>query len=279
MPWIQNSRVPDSQRLASPWLGRVLLAHSLVVTCLVASGDVPLASAQERKNAPPSPQPSVNYSKPAREYVTVLVDKWTVSVEKQLQAEAPALAKVALARLKRKLAEMLKVLPAPSHAKLKKLPIFLMYGPRAKSGGRDNGGEYFQKDAPDHNKNLDPLWRSAVVIYSAENYVQLSEFWALKVLVHEFAHAHHLEQWPEDKPDIFRAWDNATKRGLYRGVRDDQGKKVDQAYAAVNQLEYFAELSCMYFVGCNYQPFNRKELKAYDPGGYAMIEQMWGLQK
>lgn len=44
-------------------------------------------------------------------------------------------------------------------------------------------------------------------------------------------------------------------------------------------LEYFAELSCMYFVGCNYQPFNRKQLKDYDPVGYAMIQQMWKKKK
>ena len=35
----------------------------------------------------------------------------------------------------------------------------------------------------------------------------------------------------------------------------------------------------MYFAGCNFQPFNRKELKAYDPVGYAMIEKMWGRKK
>ena len=31
-----------------------------------------------------------------------------------------------------------------------------------------------------------------------------------------------------------------------------------KAYAATNHLEYFAELSCMYFVGCNYEPFDRE---------------------
>jgi len=48
-----------------------------------------------------------------------------------------------------------------------------------------------------------------------------------------------------------------------------------QAYAAQNHLEYFAELSCAYFVGCNYAPFNRAELKEYDPAGFALIEALW----
>ena len=89
--------------------------------------------------------------------------------------------------------------------------------------------------------------------------------------------AQQLEQWPEDQPDIYQAWKNAMKLGLYRKVKNDRGKTVKKAYAAVNQLEYFAELSCMYFVGCDYQPFDRKELQRYDPVGYAMIEKMWAL--
>jgi hypothetical protein len=43
--------------------------------------------------------------------------------------------------------------------------------------------------------------------------------------------------------------------------------QLPEAYATVNQLEYFAELSSMYFVGCNYQPSNRRELMLYDPTG------------
>ncbi len=177
------------------------------------------------------------------------------------------------------LAKMLALLPEPSRARLRKVPIYLLYGPKAKGGGRDNGLEYFQKDAPKHHRLLDPRWSDCVVIYCAENYLRISEFWALKALVHEFAHAYHLEQWSEDQPDILRAWDNAMKNGLYRNVKDEEGKSIEKAYALVNQLEYFAELSCMYFSGCNYQPFDRKELKTYDPRGYAMILKMWHVKK
>ena len=69
------------------------------------------------------------------------------------------------------------------------------------------------------------------------------------------------------------------KSGLYRNVTNNEGKTIAKAYASVNQLEYFAELSCMYFFKCNYQPFDRKELKADDPQGYAMIRKMWRVKK
>ncbi|MGH7171459.1 MAG: hypothetical protein ACRELG_14380 [Gemmataceae bacterium] len=218
------------------------------------------------------------YDNPARAYKTMRIDKWTVPVEKQLLSETPTVARLALARLKAMLPKALAALPPPSRANIRKLPIYLLYGPRAKAGGRDDGLEYFQKDAPKHHKHLDPRWGSCVVIYCAENYARISAFWALKALVHEFAHAYHLEQWPEKQPDILRAWDHAVEQSLYRNVTDDSGKKIDKAYALVNQLEYFAELSCMYFVGCNYQPFNRKQLQAYDPVGYAMIQKMWRVK-
>jgi DTW domain-containing protein YfiP len=124
---------------------------------------------------------------------------------------------------------------------------------------------------------FDPRWASGIIIYRAEQYTKIPDFWAIKVPLHELAHAHHLEQWADDQEDILNAWKNAVKQGLYRNVKDDQVKKFDKAYAVENQLEYFAELSCMYFGKGNYQTFNREELKAYDSVGYAMIEKMWGI--
>jgi hypothetical protein len=262
-------------RVRPSYFGR---ASGVVVTCLAICGGVSPITAQEKKTPLPPPQAVVNYNDPPREYTTTRAGTWTIKVEKQLLADAPAVAKKAQTRLRKKLGEAIEALPDASHARLKELDIFLMYGPKSKGGGRDNGLEYFQKTAPEHHKDLDPGWGSSMVVYCAENYVQISDFWAVKALVHEMAHAHHLEQWPENQPDILQAWENAMKLGLYHGVKDDEGKIVDKAYATVNQLEYFAELSCMYFVGCNYQPFDREELKTYDPKGYAMIEQMWDVK-
>ncbi len=232
----------------------------------------------ERRTSPALELPAVAFNHPPREYVTNHVRQWTVFVEKQMVDEDPDLAQQALERLGAMLDKAMRALPPASHSRLQALPLFLMYGEKAKRGGRDNGLEYFQRIAPEHYPNLDPRMGGSVVIYSAANYVWLSDSWALKALVHEFAHAHHLEQWPEVQPDIYDAWDHARVSGLYRDVKDDAGKELAQGYALQNHLEYFAELSCVYFVGCNYYPFNREELKTYDPVGYAMIEEMWGVK-
>ena len=112
------------------------------------------------------------------------------------------------------------------------------------------------------------------------NYLDISDLWAKKALFHEFAHAYQLEQWPENQPDILHAWEHARKEDKYRNVRDvETNQSLDPAYAMTNQLEYFAELSCIYFVGCNYEPAGRKQLKDYDPVGYEMIRKLWRVEK
>ena len=67
------------------------------------------------------------------------------------------------------------------------------------------------------------------------------------------------------------------QQGLYHNVKDKNGEVLEQGYAAVNQLEYFAELSMVYFVGGYYTPPSREELKAYDPQGYEMVCKMWNV--
>jgi hypothetical protein len=273
------SRTPQTTKRCS----RPRCAAPFIVSCLIvldaASGSVSAALWQVPKT-PRADQPlAVDYQQPRRKYVAAKRGNLTVWVESQLKAEAPAIADRALDRLKAKRGEALAVLPKHARERLANVPFFLLYGPKARGGGRNNGLEYFQKDAPDRHEKLDPRWGDAIVVYCAQNYLDISDLWAMKALFHEFAHAYQLKQWPEKQPDILRAWENATNRNLYRNVLDRETKKpIQRAYALTNQLEYFAELSCMYFVGCNYEPSERNKLKDYDPVGYKMIRKMWRVE-
>ena len=226
--------------------------------------------------APPPIQESVDFNHPPREYATRTLQGWTIYVECELLTNDPALAEKALDRLDEKLDKVLSLIPCQAHDSLQKLPIFLLYGTSSSLGGRNNGAEYFQRIAPVHFASLDPRMGGSVVIYSAENFVWLSDLWALKVLIHEFAHARQLEQWPEEQIEFLKPFQVASLQGLYRDVPEMDGSILDAGYAATNQLEYFAELSCVYFCGCNYYPFNRDQLRAYDPGGCQMVRTMWG---
>ncbi len=215
----------------------------------------------------------VDFRTPERCYVA-----WNdgrILVEQELLNDAPGVAEKAAQRLQENINLAISILPKNARPVLERIPFYLMYGPSASGGGLTGRLEYFQKSAPRFRSDIDPNWQSCIVVYCAENYTQLSDFWALKAVVHELSHAWHLEQWPEDHPDILSAWQNSSQAGLHRNVQADHGYRLDASYASTNQLEYFAELSCMYFVGCDYQPFHRDELKSYDPVGFAMIERVW----
>lgn len=95
---------------------------------------------------------------------------------------------------------------------------------------------------------------------------------------HEFAHAYHW-RLGFDRADVKAAYDAAMAEGLYDAV--DYNMAVDgepvKAYAAGNEMEYFAELSEAYFGLNDFFPFTRRQLEAHDPRGYALMERLWGL--
>jgi len=125
---------------------------------------------------------------------------------------------------------------------------------------------------------LDPRWENVIVIYSANNLMYLDGLWTKKALMHELAHARHLNKWPENYEPIVSTYRNAMALGLYRNVKDNKGKMLQESYAIKNHLEYFAELSAIYFVGGNYYPFNRAVLKEYDNAGANLLSALWGIQ-
>jgi hypothetical protein len=253
-----------------------LWAWLVALVCLFP----PLSSAFAQDEKPTrdfTPPKIVNYRQPEREYTTQTLAGWTVYLEKETTDRFPELAKQTLTRLEAKLRQLKSLLPTHTHTPLQRLPLFVLLGDESQNGGRNNGAEYFQKNAPDFWDFLDKRWRSAIVLYSARNYVQLDEHWSVQVLIHEFAHAWHLEHWEEKQADILSAWANATAKRLYVRVKDVNGKVLESAYASVNQLEYFAELSCAYFWRGEYEPFDRMALQNHDPIGFAMLEKMWGI--
>ncbi len=281
MEWRRRPRIVDDQyTLIVMASDRALFGIGLFVLWTAHAPDRagaadPTTTTPVRKISPALALPSVDFNHPPRDYVPSQVRHWTLFVESELLQEDPDLARQAMARLNEKLGKAVAVLPASASAPLRHLKFFLLFGEKSRHGGRNNGLQYFRRAAPDHNRHLDPRMASSIVIYSASNFVWLSEFWALKALVHELAHAHHLEQWPERRADIYDAWAHAKETGLYRNIQSDKGRTLVQGYALQNHLEYYAELSCIYFVNGDYYPFTRANLSQYDPRGFELIEKLW----
>ncbi|MEY4034167.1 MAG: hypothetical protein RL492_1361 [Verrucomicrobiota bacterium] len=260
------------------WL-RVLFVLWLASVALPAADEAPKSVPVAPRVTPKAIElPAFDLNHPPRAYSEHVLSGWNVYVEKQLIDEDPATAKQAIAKLEAKLGEVAKALPASSLKPLQEVRIFLLYGPKATKGGRSSSFQYFRPGSPKYSPYLDERMSNSVLIFSAYNYNRLDALWSVKGLVHELAHAWHLLHWKEKEPGIYDAWAAAMKAGLYKSDVAAEAKNINTLrYAAQNQLEYFAELSAMYFVGCNYSPSNRAELKAYDRVGYDMIERYWGV--
>jgi hypothetical protein len=215
-----------------------------------------------------------NYRIPQRQYQVAHSD-WTIYLEKSLTEGDKELAAKALKKLEKNLKEIFKILPTRSAAELKNLKFYLMWGKHSPSSGRVSGMAYFRQGEPEGYAYLDPRWQHAIVVYSAKNLMYLDALWTKKALMHELAHAWHITNWSDKYKPIYSAYLNAKSKGLYRNVKDYKGKIIPQAYAIKNQLEYFAELSAIYFVGGNYMPFNRSKLYEYDRVGNKVICDLW----
>lgn len=223
----------------------------------------------------PGAKAKPDYRTPARAFSEVKRGQRTFIVEKQLLDEDRATANKALDRLNTNIELALSILPRHSRKQVAKQKFWLLYGPKSTAGGRDNGLAYFRPGSPKFDEKRHEDWNSVVVVYHAQNYVSLTDLWALKSVLHELGHAYQLEQWPEKEPSILAAYENAMQGKLYHNVKNDKGGRFPKAYATQNQLEYFAELTCMFFAGCNYHPMKRSDLKRYDPIGYEMMRKMW----
>jgi hypothetical protein len=71
----------------------------------------------------------------------------------------------------------------------------------------------------------------------------------------------------------------------YEKVEYLEGRRKDiptkRHYGLTDKNEYFAECSEAYFSSTrfknDYYPYNKDQLREFDPAGYAMCEQVWGL--
>ena len=214
----------------------------------------------------------VDYCNPRREYYK-RGHQWTIYVEQTLVDQEKVLADNSLQKLEKNLNEIIVALPVSAARQLKKLDIYLMKG--EKSPINEGGMSYIRPGEPNNYHYLDPRWHHAIVVYSAKTLMYLDDVWTKKALMHELAHAWHISNWPQRHPPIYNAFLHAKEKGLYLDVNDYKGRKIKSAYAIKNQLEYFADLSAIYFVGGNYFPYNSIGLKKYDLKGYQMIKSIW----
>ena len=222
-------------------------------------------------------QAEVNFNFPTRVYINENAD-WNIFYEAEMKRANPKLAQDALVKLSNTLKHIESQLPASSISKLKTVKIFLLWGEKSSFGGLSSGMRYVRKGETKFRQHYDKRWENGIVIYSAENLMYLDALWSRKAITHEFAHAWHILHWSENHHDIVTPWQQAKTKNLYRKVKDYKGRVKQEAYALQNNLEYFAELSAIYFVGGDYFPYTKEGLTKYDPSGVKMVKKLWGVK-
>ncbi len=216
----------------------------------------------------------ISYRVPQRNYIQE-PGKWRIYVEASMHKGNSKLYRESVDTLKNVIDKLFSTIPAHAAQQLESLKFYLMWGEASPDGGRKSGMSYIRKGEPENYLYLDSQWEHSIVVYSAKNLIYLNGLWAKKALMHELAHAWHITNWPQRYPPIYSAWKNAKQQRLYLNVNEVKGGKIDKAYALKNQLEYFAELSAIYFVGGNYFPYDKNRLANYDPQGLKMVETLW----
>lgn len=197
---------------------------------------------------------------------------WTVQVSKALFATNAVATARALELLQGQLEEIVRVVPAPAVAELRKVPLWVSpeypgIGPKA---------EYHPDPGWLRAHRRDPAMARGIEFTNVRIFE--AEYRRMPVFVlHELAHAYHHRVLGYDHPGINTAYQRAVADKAYAAVKRSNGR-TERAYAMQNAKEYFAETTEAFFGTNDFFPFTRAELKQHDSPMFQVLEKVWGQE-
>lgn len=204
------------------------------------------------------------------------IEGFPVFIEPALLAgEHAAVGEKSIAMLRNHLERINVLVPEPALSKLQQVGIWIEVDhplTDVEPGPYHGGGRWLIENGYDRRlENCVHVTRAASLL---ERHHMLKHPF---VIFHELVHAYHDEHMAGgfQNQQVLAAYNNAMAKGLYDEVLDYKGRTV-RAYAATNQMEYFAEISEAYFYRNDFYPFLNVELKLHDPVGYELMRQVWG---
>jgi hypothetical protein len=229
---------------------------SASLCALIASLVIPTVAAAT------DPDPTSAYTKRSFHGFTVLVNRRVLEHKKEA-AEALKEVDAALGRIVR-------VVPRKPLAGLRTVPIWVEWASDAEAL------TVFHPSAQWLRENgYNPDKAGGIVVGNARKFVECARDDQPWALMHELAHAYQFFVMGENHPAAQRAYQKAMDDGLYQSVAHIHGE-TRKAYAATNSKEYFADLTEAYFGKNDFFPFDRADLKKYDPTGYQLMQAVWG---
>ncbi|MEZ6128431.1 MAG: hypothetical protein R3C59_07095 [Planctomycetaceae bacterium] len=209
---------------------------------------------------------------------TRIINGWTVHIDERLLKQEPQATRLALDLLKKQLAEIVRVVPKPAVAKLRKVPLYFSPQYPNQSGRAEfhPGEEWLKKNG------RDPVMVKGVEFSNIPIFEQETRRMP-NFALHELAHAYHNLFLDEGfgNPRVLTAFERAKDSGSYDNVERWHGQPnrntMEKAYAITNPMEYFAETTEACFSRNDFYPFNREELQKHDPDMFALLIELWGV--
>jgi len=246
-------------------LRTTVVAGALALLLAGAAGEeqpAPTAAADAAEVAAPPYTPTSGYEERK-------VLGWTVYVNRELLDDHGELAGRALDLLESQLLGVTLRVPEPAIDHLRDVPIWLEY--RCKDA---RGACYHPSRRWLETNGYNPDKAASIEISHADNFIR---WWKDQpwMVMHELAHAYHHRVLGHGHEGIREAYRRAQETGDYDAVPDIHGAAARKAYAMNNEKEFFAEATEAFFGTNDIYPYVRSELKAHDPGTYALLEEVW----
>jgi hypothetical protein len=178
--------------------------------------------------------------------------------------------KEALKVLMVKLTELEKIIKPKQLLLLKQMPIWIEWEMR-----KDGAMEYHRSKEWLVSHGYVPDKEKCVEINNIKNFIAWQKLNQPYMVLHELAHSYYDRVLGSDNPNVLAAYQNAVISGKYENVAYNLGGKK-RAYALNNAYEYFAELTEAYLGENDFFPFNKSQLKDFDPIGYELMQKTWG---
>lgn len=237
--------------------GKPAMKYSILFIIFLSITALQTASAQDYAN---------------EKYIDIDVLGWKVKVNDKLIEGDTSILKKSLGLFGKELYDISHILPTKAVAALKNVTFWF----ETETVTHGYTGQYLgsRKWLIKHGANPEKARGIEIV---AGRYIDAKAVMEDWVILHELAHAYHHLIFEYDER-IEKAFKVIKAAGLYANVR--QGfNKHHHGYALTNHTEYFAEITTMYFGHNSYYPFDRFDLKHYDPIGYRLVEELWEVNE
>lgn len=207
---------------------------------------------------------------PTSAYAIEQIEGWDVYFHRRLLDGDPKLAERVRTEMTRQLAAIDAELPADKVEQLRKSKIWVeRFHPKFPCACYHPSVDWLRENG------FNPEKVDSVDVSNPEHFVEWSrqQPW---MMLHELAHGYHDQVLKHGHPSVRKAYERAKASGDFEKIRHVDGRSV-RHYALNNDEEYFAETTEAYFGKNDFYPFDRKELREFDPEGYALMEAVWGV--